>query len=231
MQHPQLTLSLGIVPTHSFETFFIGRGSANACATLKAFCNNELDEQQLFFWGEQHVGKSHLLSAACQQVASEGFTVAYLTGEQANHEDALQGLENSDLFCLDDVHLLGAGAEEALFHCINRCRDSGTRLLFTSATAHDQLKVTLADLKTRLSWGPIFQLQGLADDELHAAVAHILKARSMTVGDDVIEYILRRFPRDIAELKLLVDQLDTESMSAHRKVTIPLIKTITDSMA
>jgi DnaA family protein len=227
MQHPQLTLSLGIVPSHSFETFFIGRGSANACATLKAFCNNEIEDMQLFFWGEQHVGKSHLLSAACQQLASEGFNVAYLTGEQCSHDDALQGLENSDLFCLDDVHLLRTDAEEALFHCINRCRDYGTRLLFTSAIAHDQLTITLADLKTRLSWGPIYHLQPLADDELHAAVAHMLKARSMTVGDDVIDYILRRFPRDIAQLKQLVDKLDTESMSAHRKVTIPLIKTLT----
>ncbi len=227
MQHPQLTLSLGIVPSHSFESFFIGRGSANACATLKAFCNNEIEDDQLFFWGEPHVGKSHLLSAACQQVASDGYSVAYLTGAQASQDDALQGLENSDLFCLDDVHLLRADAEETLFHCINRCRDNGTRLLFTSAIAHDQLSVGLADLKTRLSWGPIFHLQGLADDELHAAVAHMLKARSMTVGDDVIDYILRRFPRDIVQLKKLVDTLDAESMSAHRKVTIPLIKTIT----
>ncbi len=226
MQHPQLTLSLGIVPSHSFETFFIGRGSANACATLKAFCNNDIDDDQLFFWGEPNVGKSHLLSAACQQVASDGFSVAYLTGAQASQDDALQGLENSDLFCVDDLHLLRPHAEEALFHCINRCRDNGTRLLFASAIAHDQLNVSLADLKTRLSWGPIFHMQTLADDELHAAVAHMLKARSMTVGDDVIDYILRRFPRDIAQLKSLVDKLDIESMSAHRKVTIPLIKTI-----
>jgi len=182
MLHPQLTLSLGIVPSSSFESFVPGKANASACTTVRAFCTGELDEQQLLLWGEQAVGKTHLLTAACQDFAGRGFQVAYLTGDLASHAEALQGMETVDLLCIDDVHLLQPGAEENLFHCINRCRDSQTRLMFASRCPVDEIDLSLPDLVTRLSWGPVFQLQALDDKELSAAFALMLELRGLEVS-------------------------------------------------
>jgi len=230
MQHPQLTLSLGIVPSSSFESFFPGEANADACATMQGLCAGDIHETQIFLWGEKSAGKTHLLSAACQNFASRGYQVSYLTGDLANYDDALVGIERGDLFCLDDLHLLQPAAEENLFHCINRCRDSHTRLFFASEQSVDNLGFGLPDLLTRLSWGPVFHLQTLDDDELPAAFSLMLKLRGLEVGDDVIEYVVRRYPREISALKQLVERLDQASLTEQRRITIPLIKLLDDQM-
>jgi len=231
MLHPQLTLSIGTVPSSSFESYLPGMGNADAHATLIAFCAGEVSEKQILLWGEPASGKTHLLSAVCQDFAARGYQVAYLTGELASHEGALSAMESIDLVCLDDLHLLHVSAQESLFHCINRCRDSGTRLIFSSNTSIDELGFSLADLVTRLSWGPVFQLHTLADDELPDALALQLQLRGLDVGTDVIEYIVRRYPRNMRSLIQLVERLDQASLTQQRRITIPLVRSVSELTA
>ncbi len=44
---------------------------------------------------------------------------------------SLQGLEQLDLVCVDDIHVIAGDRawEEALFHCFNRIREANGRLL------------------------------------------------------------------------------------------------------
>jgi len=246
MLHPQLTLSIGTVPSSTFESFMPGSGNAEAYATLVAFCAGEVSagevnagevnagevkEKQIFLWGESASGKTHLLSAACQHFTSRGRQVAYMTGELASHSGALSAMESIDLLCLDDLHLMEPSAQETLFHCINRCRDSGTRLIFSSKVSIDELSFSLADLVTRLSWGPVFQLHTLTDEELPNALALQLQLRGLDVSTDVIEYIVRRYPRNMQDLTQLVDQLDQASLTEQRRITIPLVRSVSELMA
>jgi len=226
MPHPQLTLSIGTVACSSFESYLPGSGNAEAYATLMAFCAGEVVEKQLLLWGEHASGKTHLLSAACQDFSASGYQVAYLTGELASNDGALSAMENLDLLCLDDLHLLKPAAQETLFHCINRCRESGTRLIFSSQVSIDELSFSLADLVTRLSWGPVFQLHALTDKELPSALALQLKIRGLDVSTDVIEYIVRRYPRNMQALNRLVEQLDQASLTEQRRITIPLVRSL-----
>ena len=228
MLHPQLTLSIGTVPSSTFESFIPGSGNADAYATTMAFCAAEVNEKQIFLWSEHAAGKTHLLSAACQQCTARGYQVAYLCGELASHSGALSAMESIDLLCLDDLHLLAPSAQETLFHCINRCRDSGTRLIFSSKVSIDELSFSLADLVTRLSWGPVFQLHMLTDEELPNALALQLQLRGLDVSDDVIDYILRRYPRNMQDLTQLVERLDQASLTEQRRITIPLVRSVSE---
>lgn len=222
--HPQLTLPLGVVPSASFDTFTTGESNRLTVAGVEAFAAGSLDDAQLYIWGEAGAGKSHLLSASCQRVNSMGYRVAYLPGELAKQPQSLLGLEQCDLVCIDDVQQLGHVAEEDLFHCINRCRATGTRLLFSADSKPGKLGLQLADLTTRLDWGLVFQLDRLADAELSHALRHEIEIRALQVSDEVLEYLLRRFPRDMASLKKVVDHLDNVSLSEQRRITIPLIR-------
>jgi len=228
MLHSQLTLSLGTVSSSSFESFWPGADNATTHATLKAFCAGNVDEKQMLLWGDHAAGKTHLLSAACQEFAAQGYQVAYLTGELASYDGALNDLERVDLLCLDDIHMLDLDAQEALFHCINRCRDSSTRLLFSSRLSIEALHFSLADLVTRLSWGPVFQLHALADDELSSALSLQLQLRGLDVSKDVTEYIVRRFPRNMQALTELIERLDHASLTEQRRITIPLVRSISE---
>ena len=136
------------------------------------------------------------------------------------------GVELCDLVCLDDVHRLNTDAEEALFHALNRCRAVNTRLLIACNVKLESLAIELADLLTRLHWGPNFQLLALKDAALHDALEQLLMARDLTWNDDVVPFMLRRYPRDIAQLRRCVMKLDEASLQAKRRITIPFLKTV-----
>ena len=231
MLHTQLTLSIGTDRSSSFESYWPGARNTDAHATLMAFCAGQVAEKQILLWGEHASGKTHLLSAVCQDFTAQGYQVAYLTGELASQDGALNAMETLDLLCLDDVHLLNPEAQEILFHCINRCRDSGTRLVFSSEQSIDQLGFSLADLLTRLSWGPVFQLHTLSDEELPGALTLQLQLRGLDVSEEVVEYIVRRYPRNMRTLTQLVERLDQASLTEQRRITIPLVRRVSELMA
>lgn len=228
--HPQLTLPLGVSSSSSFDAFYPGEANAAAFNALTDFCVGKLDEQQLFFWGGNGTGKTHLLSAACQSFSHRGYQAAFITGELASQDFALQGLESFDLLCVDDIHLLNNAAEETMFHCVNRCRESATRLIFSANSPVDDIELSLRDLKTRLQWGTVFQLHALNDEELPNAVLKLFEQKSLQVENDVVDYVLRRFPRNMTSLRQLVDKLDQASLQEQRRVTIPLVRQLSESM-
>ena len=51
-------------------------------------------------------------------------------------------------------------------------------------------------------------------------------ARGVFLGDEVMDFILHRFSRDLGSLMQLLDHLDTYALQAQRAITIPLVKSM-----
>jgi len=226
--HPQMTLALDTAPATSFHSFHADAANAIARDSVKAFAEGGIENQQIFLWGDAGTGKSHLLAAACQAFNLRGYRVAYLPGEMVNQQGALDGMENLDLVCIDDLQRLDRASEVSLFHCMNRCRESDTRVLFAADRPPDDLGLKLNDLQTRLAWDLVIQLQPLGDEELRKAFRQEIEMRSLEASEEVLGYVLRRFPRNISSLKQVVNTLDEVSLTEQRRITIPLIKTVFD---
>lgn len=224
----QLTLGVSLQDDATFENFHAA-ADQQALQALQAFSRSTLDEPYIYLWGSPGSGRSHLLQAACHELQQQGAQAFYLplTEVVDYGPQVLEGLDDFDLVCLDDVQAIAARAdwELALFHLFNRLRDSGRRLLVTADQAPAQLPLQLADLASRLSWGLIYQLQGLSDEEKLAALKLRAKRRGFALTDEVAQYILHRSPRDMRELFVVLERLDRASLSAQRKVTIPFVKT------
>ena len=86
-----------------------------------------------------------------------------------------------------------------------------------------------ADLRSRLGWGHVFQLQLLGEAERRAVLRQEAEARGVALGDEVMDYMLRRFSRDLGSLMQLLDQLDAFALRTQRAITIPLLKTMLES--
>ncbi|MFT5895415.1 MAG: DnaA family protein [bacterium] len=224
--HPQMTLALDTAPATSFSSFHIDADTAVVRDTVQAFAQGALSDVQIYLWGDTGTGKSHLISAACQAVSHRGYRVAYVPGEMLNHRGALDGMEQVDLLCIDDLQRIDRASEVDLFHCINRCRELDTRLIIASDRAPGELGLRLKDLQTRLGWGLVFQMRYLSDDGLRDAFRQEIENRSLEASDEVLGYVFRRFPRRMSALKQLVDTLDEISLSEQRRITIPFIKTV-----
>jgi DnaA family protein len=130
--------------------------------------------------------------------------------------------------CIDDVHLIAGRPqwEEAFFHVYNRIHDAGGSLIVTANVMPKLLGLALPDLVSRLSWGVVFQLQGLTDLEKLAVLMMRAERRGMTLSEEVGKFILNHCPRHMSTLFAALEALDKASLAAQRKLTIPFVKSV-----
>ncbi|WP_093308343.1 DnaA regulatory inactivator Hda [Allopseudospirillum japonicum] len=222
----QLSLSVGLRDDATLANFLAGDNQV-----LVAHLQQQLltcDPQYLYIWGKKDSGRSHLLQAACHASGHQDLRSLYLPLRDLASLgiELLEGLDELDLICIDDVEaVLGQAIwEEALFHLFNRMRNKQHRLLISGNAPPQQLPTRLPDLASRLAWGLIYQVQPLDDIQKLAALQLRARQRGLELNDEVARYILHRSPRAMRELFRALEKLDRASLSAQRKLTIPFVK-------
>ncbi len=226
MKSVQLPLGVQLYDDATFSNFYSGP-NALVLATLQQVLSGKGLDHYLYLFGEEGVGRTHLLQAACHEMTTRGQLACYLPlGNPLLTLEALEGLEFLSLVCLDDVHAI-AGIpqwEEAIFHLFNRIRAREVPLLVSGDQSPIHLSIRLPDLKSRLAWGTAFEVHPLSDDDKLFALQLHAKARGLVLSDEVGRFLLRRCARDMRELYAILTELDTASLSAQRRLTIPFIK-------
>jgi len=84
------------------------------------------------------------------------------------------------------------------------------------------------DLRTRLGWGPVHAMRPLAESDTREALRQEAGRRGVVLGDEVLDYILVRFDRDLKSLMHLLHRLDGFALSEKRAITVPLLKRMLD---
>jgi len=185
-------------------------------------------DQSLLISGPASSGKTHLLNAACLEARQAGRTAFFLGLRGLGSDDArsLEGLERTDLVCLDDLQEVAGEPvwEEALFHFINRLREAQGSLLLSSRERLRQLPLQLPDLASRLAWGLRLTLRPLEDWDKRQVIERHGAAMGVRIPDDVIDYLLNRGPRDMATLLGVISRLQQVAFRDKRQLTVPLTR-------
>ncbi len=227
----QLTLNIGLRDGFRFRSFFTDPQSENTetVAILYNFLSST-DSQQTLLWGEPQSGKTHLLQACCAKLTESQHVISYIPLKQMMNYgiEVFSGLSFSKLIALDDIDCIIGNKEweVALFNLINQCRESGQKLLMSSNKNPRRMNCALPDLASRLIWGGIYQLHALSDIDKPKALQARAEQRGFKLSDKVIEYLYRRYPRDIESLMTLLDTLDKESLREKTVITIPFVRKI-----
>lgn len=229
----QLSLGVSLRDDATFANFYQSpdAGNRQVAGLLQEFSSGDQREQAIFLWGESGSGVTHLLQSVCQVAEGAGRSFQYLPLAdliEGEPEVILDGLDDLDLVCIDDLHLIEGHAnwQTALFHLYNRLRDSGHQLLLGARKPPHGLSLDLADLQSRLQWGLTFQLHPLSDADKLAALRQRSRLRGFNLPEDVAQYILHRAPRNTRALFACLEQLDRASLQAQRKITIPFVKQV-----
>ena len=214
----QLTFELaGSVPA-TFATFVAGHNTEGV-QMLARVALGQAAETGVVLWGGGGVGKTHLLHAAVALAAAHGRTAHFV----ADPDHAMPVVSAGTLIAVDRVDQAGAQAQGRLFTLYNALAAGGGQLI--SAASVPPARMPLRDdLRTRLGWGLVFEIVGLADADKPEALAAFAQARGFRLADDAIAYLLAHGRRDMPSLVRTLIALDRHSLALQRPVTIPLIR-------
>ena len=72
----------------------------------------------------------------------------------------------------------------------------------------------------------VYQLKPLDDAQRMQALRLRAQQRGFEMPYETASYLLRRLPRDLSALMSLLERLDTASLAAQRKLTVPFVKSV-----
>jgi DnaA family protein len=180
----------------------------------------------LYLHGIEASGKSHLLQAMCVEVPGS----AYLPLRQLRELDpeAMEGLAYVPLLAIDDLDVIAGTRdwERQLFTLFNESAGAGTRLAVAAREPAADLALTLPDLRSRLASMPHYALRPLDEDQQGEALRARAAARGIVLPDETVQYLQRRFARDMGSLYGLLERLDLASLEARRPLTVPFIRRV-----
>jgi DnaA family protein len=194
----QLVLAISPPPQPTLDNFIPG-ANAELLAHLRAAASGALRESMIYVWGEPGSGRSHLLEATRHAAARPGLVTA------------------------DDVERLDDAGQVLLFNRINEARESDGCVLAAGPCPPALLELR-AELRSRLAWGLVYQMQPLSDAQkavtLHAEAAR----RGLRITEEVVWYLLNHVRRDLPSLFAILDELDRSSLERQRPITLPLVR-------
>lgn len=228
MQTQQLALGLSLKEELTFANFLTGSNQEILAALKKVAV--ETTPAFIYLCHSGALGASHLLQATCHAAHHAGQSAAYLPladWVQLNSE-MLQGFEMMSVVCLDDLQVIAGKPqwEEAVFHLYNRIQERGGRLVVAANDIPKNLRLGLPDLVSRLTFGVLYQMHPLTDDEKIQALKLRAEGRGITLADEVARYILTHCPRHMGTLFAALDALDKASLAEQRRLTIPFVKAV-----
>ena len=228
----QLPLAVGAADYAVFENFLPGPNGAllHALEELAGVASRAM----LWAWGPAESGRTHLLQATVTAADAAGYRAAFLPlADPALQPSALDGLGDFDLVCLDDAdHVAGeADWERALLQLFEALRARRARLVVSALRAPLHAGFQLPDLASRWTSGATFRVRSLDDEQKQAALQRRAAWRGLDLPDDAARYLLTHATRGTAALFALLDRLDSESLVAQKRLTVPFVRRVLDEAA
>ena len=208
-----------ILPNNeTFDSFYVGDNQL-LFDSLQTLLDRE-GFNVFYIWSASAAGRTHLLHASSQNKLA-----SYIPLKQ--HvllvPEILQGLDNYDLVCLDDIDVIAGHRdwEEAIFDLFNRLSEKNvSKLLITACAPPKQIPFILPDLASRLMWGQVYKLKELSDDDKLKALQLRAKLSGFDLSTEVGLFLLKRVNRDMRTLLSLMEEFEVATLAQQRKLTI-----------
>jgi DnaA family protein len=224
----QIALDIGVTVEPSLGNFHPGQNEAALAHLQLWMAGRTRSPVPTYLWGDHGSGKTHLLKAVADHIQTQGGEVGWLD------KNCLQPAEFNpawEVLLLDDVQHYSAVQQHMAFNWfVNAATPGASRQpwVLAAGSMPPQDLPLREDLRTRLGWGHVFHLQLLDDAQRREVLLKHAQALGMHVGNDLLDYLLSRFSRDLGHLMNLLGQLDHYALQTKRPLTIPLLRAMLD---
>ena len=225
----QIALDIGLATGPTLHSFFAGPNEA-VLSHLALWMADKSGAPMrssvpTYLWGSSASGKTHLLKAVQDALRNRGASVGWL---DANVLQPPEFDERWATILMDDVHLYNAEQQQMAFNWFINAQTHQCWILAAGALPPADLKLR-DDLRSRLGWGHVFQLHVLSELERRSVLRQAADDRGVFLGDEVMDFMLNRFSRDLGSLMELLEHLDDYALQTKRAITIPLIKSMLEN--
>lgn len=222
----QLALDIGLASGPTLANFFAGPNEA-VLQHLQLWAGSPTRSPvPTYLWGPEASGKTHLLEAVRGALRAQGASVGWLSPEV--HEPP-EFDESWAAILMDNVQRYSAVQQHAAFNWFVNAQGLQRWVLGAGTLPPADLPLR-DDLRSRLGWGHVYQLHLLSEAERRAVLRQQADARGVFLSDEVMDFMLRRFSRDLGSLTQLLDKLDGYALQTQRAITIPLIKAMLEQI-
>lgn len=215
-----MALDIGLAAAPDFESF-IALGNEAAVRTL-------LDLQPgaapVYLWGPSGCGKTHLLRALQAQAQAAHQVVTWLDGAGAERTPLADGTQ---WLLMDQAESWSPAQQQAAFSAFVQASAQGATVVAAGRLPPVDLPIR-DDIRTRLGWGLVLSLWPLGESDLRQALQGEALRRGLRLGDEVLDYALRRLSRDLKSLTGLLDRFDRYALQHQRPLTVPLLRQMLD---
>lgn len=231
-------LSTPLNPRYTFDSFVVGSSNSFAHAASMAVAQSPgRAYNPLFIYGGVGLGKTHLMQAIGQQVASMGRTaVCYQTCEGFTNEyiDALQRKElvqfrkkyrSCDVLMIDDIQFLGGKErlQEEFFHTFNALFDGHKQIILNSDRPASEIPELEHRLVSRFEWGLVTELE-TPDVETRIAILRKKCAQlKIELADDVVAFLAQRIRANIRRLEGALIRVVSYSSLTGKKISVEMM--------
>ncbi len=227
-------------PKNTFDTFVVGNNNNFAYAAAQAVAQSPgKSYNPLFLYGGVGLGKTHLLHAIGQYVAShkKNARVAYVSSEKFTNE-YIDGIQNNqmakfrkkyrqtDVLLIDDIQFL-AGKEriqEEFFHTFNALHESHKQIVLTCDRPANEIHNLEHRLVSRFEWGLVTDLQP-PDVEMRLA---ILKKKAEIMGvqlsDEIMNFLANRIRTNIRRLEGALIRVASYAALTGKKLSVEVVE-------
>jgi DnaA family protein len=224
----QMALDIGVSVGPNLGNFYPGHNAA-ALAHLELWmAGSTRSPVPTYVWGDHGSGKTHLLTAVADHIEGQGGQVGWLDKTTLHPAEFNPAWE---VLLLDDVQHFSAVLQHMAFNWfVNAATPGAARQpwLLAAGSLPPQDLPLREDLRTRLGWGHVFHLQLLDDGQRREVLLSHAQAMGMHLGNELLDYLLSRFSRDLGHLIDLLEQLDNYALQTQRPLTIPLLRAMLD---
>ncbi|HEY5721327.1 MAG TPA: chromosomal replication initiator DnaA [Allosphingosinicella sp.] len=114
--------------------------------------------------------------------------------------------------------------EEAIFHAWNEAQEKRRPLLIVADSAPPLWQVSLPDLRSRLAATPHVEIGDPDDALIGGLILKLLGDRGIAAPPDLADYMVPRMERSYVAVQQIVETLDRELLSHHRRINVTLVR-------